>query len=35
MEHPFLNAMGMLVLIYIGCLSQNLSLEERYKGDKK
>lgn len=34
MEHPFFNAIGVLVLIYIGCLSQNLSLEGGSKLNK-
>lgn len=34
MDYPFLNAIGVLVLIYIGCLSQNLSLEGGSKLDR-
>lgn len=34
MEHPFLNAMGALILVYVGCLSQNMSLEGGSKLDR-
>lgn len=34
MEHPILNAIGVLVLIYIGCLSQNISLKGGNKLDR-